>query len=51
MAGVYFFRNEILRVGAKANVLHTKIKNKIIDAALLLLQKDSKHGYAEKAVG
>jgi hypothetical protein len=26
-------------------------KNKTINAALLLLQKDSKHGFAEKAVG
>jgi hypothetical protein len=28
-----------------------QIKNKKIYAALLLLQKDSKHGFAEKAVG
>jgi hypothetical protein len=41
-----------LRVGAKANGVHAKIKIKIIDAPFLLLQKDSKHGFAEKsAVG
>jgi hypothetical protein len=26
-------------------------KNKIIDAPFLLLQKDGKHGFAEKALG
>jgi len=47
----YYYETDFVRWG-KSKCGACQIKNKIIDAALLLLQKDSKYGFAEKsAVG
>jgi len=45
------YEKRILSVWAKANVLHTKIKNKISNAALLILQKRWQTGLSEKRAG